>query len=375
MLSQDYSSLFSSGLRTLAKRVRRVSQSHFSPPTPTPLSGLVTPITPAPGISYIHFGHDEPQTPVLAPAPPPPVLSPAPVPGGLRKALRRMSTQTFKAEKEKSAKDKHATLPAPMPQIVRPDEMFAGFKSREDLNSKIMVEPALIKARVQKRVSFQNPITRDDASSDTSSIESAVTRAPPLAPRRKPVHLTIRTSGTAPRPLPATPPLSTSTAPPLPVKPVMTRHYSQPPHPVVRTQARKPVQRMSERPAQRTSQHLIKVQRPSLQQRAQTYQHQFAYAAPPTPNDFLSFSATSIEFPTIAPPSEVVSPYARPSRVPSHVKGQSHSSSMLPGFEKSTVPMHPYAAVSRPLPDEPLSATSGDWRAWHEERGGWFINA
>lgn len=189
-----------------------------------------------------------------------------------------------------------------------------------------------------------------------------MTRAPPLAPRRKPVHLTIRTSSTAPRPLPATPPL--------PVKPAM-KHHSQP-HPITRQHARKPVQRKTlpvseHRPTQRTSQH--RVHRPQLQQRAQTYQH--AHAAPQTPSDFLSFSATSVEFPTLAP--SVVSPYARPSRVPGHVKGQSHSSFVLPGYEP--MQMHPYAAVSRALPNTPPSATSGNWRDWHEERGGWLIQA
>ncbi|VDC04954.1 unnamed protein product [Peniophora sp. CBMAI 1063] len=375
MLSQDYSNLFSSGLRTLARRVRRASQSHFTPPTPsTPgqLTGLVTPITPAPGISYINF--NEPETPVLAPAPPPPTLNPAPPAGGIRKALRRMSTQTFGAAVKESLKEKHATMPAPpMPQIVRSDQMFAGFKSREDLQlEKKASEPALKpKTRVEKRVSFYDPFARDDASSDTSSSGgSAVTRAPPLAPRRKPIHLTIRTSYAAPRPLPATPPLPT--APPVPAKSAM-KHYSQP-HPVTRVQARKPVQRMTMsegRPAQRTSQH--RIQRPELQQRAQAYQA--AYAAPPSPNNFLLFSATSVEFPTRAPPATIVSPYARPSRVPSHIKGPSHSSFTLPGYEKTPMSLHPYAAVSRALPDTPGSATSGDWRGWHEERGGWLIHA
>ncbi|VDC03277.1 unnamed protein product [Peniophora sp. CBMAI 1063] len=158
----------------------------------------------------------------------------------------------------------------------------------------------------------------------------------------------------------------------VPAKSAM-KHYSQP-HPVTRVQAHKPVQRMTMsevRPAQHTSQH--RIQRPELQQRAQAYQA--AYAAPPSPNNFLLFSATSVEFPTQAPPATIVSPYARPSRVPSHIKGPSHSSFALPGYEKTPMSLHPYAAVSRALPDTPGSATSGDWRAWHEERGGWLIHA
>ena len=213
-------------------------------------------------------------------------------------------------------------------------------------------------------------------SSDTSSSGgSAVTRAPPLAPRRKPVNLTIRTSYTAPRPLPATPPLST--APPVPAKPIPAKpamkHYSQP-HPITRQQARKPVQRMTiteTRPAQRTSQH--RVHQPQLQQRIQAYQA--AYSAPASPKDFLLFSATSVEFPTHVPANNIVSPYARPSRVPSHVKGQSHSSFTLPGYEKNAMSLHPYAAVARALPDTPETATTEDWRAWHDERGGWLIHA
>ena len=164
MLSQDYSSLFSAGLRTLAKRVRRASQSHFTqaPSTPAQLTGLVTPISPAPGISYIQL--NEPETPVLASAPPPPVLNDAPRAGGIRKALRRMSTQTFGAAVKESLKEKHATMPVPpMPQIVRSDQMFAGFKSLAELRlEKKVVEsaPALPKTRVEKRVSFYDPFAR-----------------------------------------------------------------------------------------------------------------------------------------------------------------------------------------------------------------------